>query len=112
MEVEEHMKGFDPLLHDKIQGGFVAKQPPQQPITLITREAFRGRFTFTEKVAIKSSASPMVAVILSDLENKTSPLNIKGANVDKAMSVLMGEVIIDQARKVELMEYGTQDEQF
>jgi len=77
----------------------------------ITPDAMRDRFTFDERVAIKSSPNMQVATFYDDLSLRKRLVNLDSDRFSLAMQLLLSEKLIEVGRDAVLLQDGTQDEQ-
>jgi len=79
-------------------------------IRVISKGAFRRRFTLAEKVAIKVSEDPVVKVLEEDLI-ATSTVDLDFQSLIDAIDYLISVGILKAKRKAELLKNGVQGEQ-
>lgn len=79
-------------------------QPTPLPkfLTILTVLAFRNRFTFTEKVAIKQSTDPGVQVIQDDL-SVAQDIDLENQNLIDGMAYMVSQGLLTQARCDEIL---------
>jgi len=80
------------------------------PLRIISKGAFRRRFTLAEKVAIKVSEDPVVKVLEEDL-TATSTVDLDFQSLIDAIDYLISVGILKAKRKAELLKNGVQGEQ-
>lgn len=80
------------------------------PLRIISKGAFRRRFTLTEKVAIKVSTDPVVKVLEEDLL-ATSNVDLDFQPLIEGLGYLASVGILTNKRKAELLKNGVQGEQ-
>lgn len=76
----------------------------------ITSDAMRDRFTFEERVAIKSSADMRVQTFYDDLSLRKKPVNLDSPRFKLAMDLLLSEKLIEVGRDIVLLQNATSEE--
>ncbi len=99
--------GYDPLpktgwVYDAVADTFSAPESADKTITQLTVLEFRNRFTFAEKVALKSSSDVGVQVFIDDLSVATY-VDLTDENLITGMDYLVSLEIITEARKAEIL---------
>lgn len=79
-------------------------------IRIISKGAFRRRFTLAEKVQIKVSTDPVVKVLEEDLL-ATSNVNLDFQPLIDGLDYLISVEILTNERKAELLKNGVSGEQ-
>lgn len=100
---------FNENIHEKIKGGYQVKSQPVI-IRKITIGAFRRRLTLEEKVAIKTSADPVVQVLNEDLL-ASSFVDLDFQPFIDGLAYLVSVGLLVEPRVAELLVDGSQDEQ-
>jgi len=76
----------------------------------ISPDAMRDRFTFDERVAIKSSPNMQVQTFYDDLSLRKRLVNLDSDRFALAMQLLLSEQLIEVGRDIILLADGTPDE--
>ncbi len=105
------VKGDMPAYNSKYENGVFLPPMPLAAIRFITPYAMRDRFTFEERVAIKSSADPRVQTFYDDLSLRKRLVNLDSERFALAMQLLLSEKLIAVGREVKLLRDGSPDEQ-
>jgi hypothetical protein len=112
---------FDENKHVKIAGGYQAKPMviEPEPITKITLNAFRRRLTFNEKLALKTSADPVIQVMNDDLASVANTyVDTKDESLIAGLTYAAGQSVLElkegqtnEERIAEILRDGTPEEQ-
>ena len=83
---------------------YVGTPPSAYPETAITRAAFRNRFTFMERVAIKTaeSSTPMLQVLADDQAQATY-VDLSDLNAAAGLDLLVAFGLLTPERKNEIL---------
>lgn len=83
---------------------YVGTPPSIYPETAITRAAFRNRFTFTERVAIKTAeaTTPMLQVLADDQAQATY-IDLADPNAAAGLDLLIAFGLLTPERKLEML---------
>lgn len=83
---------------------YVGTQPSIYPQTAITKGAFRNRFTFAEKVAIKAAEAtdPMLQVLADDQAN-AAYIDLLDPNTAAGLALLCAKGLLTVERKATIL---------
>lgn len=83
---------------------YVGELPSLYPTTAVTKTAFRNRFTFAERVAIKTAetGSAMLQVLSEDQANATF-IDLADPATAQGLDLLISFTLILPARKAEIL---------
>ena len=83
---------------------YVGAIPSQYPTTAITKTAFRNRFTFAERVAIKTAQSSDVMLqVLADDQANATYIDLSRADTSAGLDLLFSKGLIASDRKSEIL---------
>lgn len=111
---EVTLLGFDPKIHEKINGGYRIKRTVNDTsIKKITLGSFRSRLTLVEKVKIVDAAKvdSEVLVIESDLNN-SSHIDLDSLELQWGIALLVQKGLIAQERLAIILKDGESHEAF
>ena len=83
---------------------YVGSAPSPYPATAITRSAFRNRFTFAERVAIKTAeASTPMLQVLADDQSQATYVDLADPNASAGLDLLIAFGLLTSERKAEVL---------